>query len=277
MMNAPNKNANTVTPESPEEVLERLMREGQEDETLYSGESEADVLARTLAERDAARDAAEDSDMESGDDVMSALPSLLPVEYSVMRGLGKEGPHKVHIPVWQPIVIGNDKETNEPVYKRDEDGEIEFRLKVHKKRIGPFKLGLQMEASECLAAIHKDTLRAAMAWSFKRGEGDLNATEVVETLEKIFAKKSQNPVTGEWEEREAFTAESVTAMFHGTMADLTQDNIEAMSDFVALAMNRFCPEIDGAWVDENTDYGMLVRIIGKILWLNGGFRDRFLP
>lgn len=220
-------------------------------------------VERDTAERDAARDYVEQNDVASEGKSANGLGSLLPVEYSIMRGLGPEGPHRVFIPEWIP--------TDEV----DEDGEPVWKLKVHKKKIGPFKLGVQMDASECLAAMHEDTFRAAIAWSFKQGEGDLTAEEVVGTLEKMYPKKVVGPTGGEIT-RPAFTEEQVVAMFNSTVRDLNEDHIEAMCQFVSLALKRYNPDIDSDWIGEHCDYGLLVRIIGKLLWLNGGLRDRFL-
>lgn len=234
---------------SPEEILRRLEAE-DEDVDL-----EADSIRLASA-----RDQAEDSEMEDKND----LPNVLPVSFSVLRGLGEEGPHRVFIPEW--IDTG----------KVDEDGEPIFRLHVHKKKIAPFKLKVQLDASELLGQVHEETFRVSLAWSYQRGEGDLDPKVVADMLEKVYPKTIVNPMTGEQVERPAFTPEAVVTSVNGTLKDLSYDNLQAMIEVVHIALSRYNPDIELGWIEETCDYALLTRIIGKILYINSGLRDRFL-
>jgi len=239
---------------SPDELIgDDILRRLEEDD-------EAVDLEKDMKRREIAREQAEDSEMQEQND----LPNVLPVSFSVLRGLGEEGPHRVFIPEW--IDTG----------KVDEDGEAVYRLHVHKKKIAPFKLKVQLDASELLGQIHEETFRVSLAWSYQRGEGDLDPKVVANMLEKVYPKVIVNPMTGEQVERPEFTPEGIVTTVNGTLKDLSYDNLQAMVEVVHLALARFNPDITLEWIEETCDYSLLTRIIGKILYINSGLRDRFL-
>ena len=239
-----------MTAESPEDILARLQAEA--DEIDFTKDVEGFSKART---------AAEDGDTETQGE---GLPNVLPTSFSVLRGMGEEGPHKVHIPIWV------NTNPDEP------DPDKAWKTKVVKFKIAPYKLNVQVEASEAIAAIHEDTFKVCLAWSYQKGEGDLEPLKIVELLEKAYPKTILNPITGDEMPRAPFTEENVTLMMNATIKELSFDNIEAMVDAVYLALKRFNPDLTREWIEDNCDVGILVRIIGKILYINSGLRDRFL-
>lgn len=235
---------------------------------------EVDV-ERDLAERDRAREQAEQNVPTKGGSATAGLPNTLPVDNTIMRGLGPEGPNHV---IFLREEVKRDRKTGDIVMETDEDG-CETPVIVTKKikaKISSYPIGILMDATEYLSCLHDDIRRMALVWSFQKGEGELTPEKAAEVLEGIYPKTMKHPDTGEEVQiRPDFTPELVENQVNNAISSMTQDHIDAMKGAIALAFERFAPHIDEDFLDES-DVPELTRILGKIFFLNGPMRERFL-
>ena len=140
--------------ETPDEELARLLAE------MQPGASEVEQHA-ARRERDAAI-------AEAANPTQSKDAPKEPTSTSIMRGMGPDGPEFIYI----PLDVPKTRSDGSKVY--DDWGEVDYERTHLRKRLSEFMLGDLAEAGYLISQIDTEVIRIALAWSFQRGEGDLN-------------------------------------------------------------------------------------------------------
>lgn len=252
---------NSLEEKTPQQMLDEAR------ERLFRPDPEAD---RTRLA--ASREVAEQTDM--GQSNNSGLSPLDPVDNAVMRGLGKEGPHFV---IFKQERIKRDRKTGNEIFTVDEDGVKEpvYEIVTVKKKISPYRIGIQMEAVGCLGNINEATRQAALAWSFQDGEGPLDLQAASDRLEKIYPKTFPL-VDGSLFTRPDFCPENVEATLSPFSCSLTDEQLDSALEAIVLAFEEYSPEVNVEFLERNISYPETCRILGKIFFLNSPTRERFL-
>lgn len=248
--------------ETVEEKLKRMEAEFQNADT--SEDERKQELRREIAED------SPDAQMTNG------LPTLEPVSNSIMRRLGPEGPHFIRVPITR---VKLDKAGNE-VMEWDEEGQENVKVYetiYQKKKISPFMLRDQAEAAQALVNISDNLFKVALAWSFQKGEGELDTVECARILEASYPKKLPIPGTDMFIDRPEFTQESVEEMLTSCFKNMQDEEIiENIRTILVLAFEEFSPEVDDNYIHAHFRFPLIMRTLGKILFLNTPMRDRFL-
>lgn len=243
--------------ETPDQELARLMAE------MQPGDREVqDHAARR--ERDAAIAEATDP-KKASDSIREPTPA------SVMRGLGPDGPEFIYIPLDVPKTL----KSGEKVY--DDWGELEYEKTHLRKRLSEFMLVDLAEAGYLISQIDTEVIRIALAWSFQRGEGDMNPHQAAAWIDAslpgefdVEDEQGKRKVT-----RSKITGEQVLSRMYGKIGEIDTEYLDNLVDVVTLALNIKHPDINSQWVKDHFSHGLLVKALAKIFFLNGGMRERF--
>ena len=190
------------------------------------------------------------------------LPALAPVLQAVMDGFGEGGPHFERIRI---IEKKTDPKTGEVML--DNEGDPIYRQRFKKVLIGPYKSGKAALATTYFQDVQPTVMVLALAWSFQGGDGDLDPSEAIRVYQQYLPD----------DKKQGVTEEQIVDAVNGGMPNWKEETVEAMIDLVHLAFATFDKEIEREFVEDHIEVPELVRLTGKILFLNGGLRKSFLP
>lgn len=197
-----------------------------------------------------------------GDGAPTDLAPLMPVETAVMRGLGPGGPHFEYITTTEPII---DKDTGRQA--RDKEGMALWKERRRKFRLGPFVSAVVPEAFQCLTQMDNVSHAICLAWAMQKGEGDLDPEKTLELMKK-FAPKGL---------AEEMDLTGMAAFIFGSLREVPEQSVENCIDLCYLALQRYDPDIDRQMIADNCEYGWMLKLIGKMLYLTPSLGERFLP
>lgn len=133
-------------------------------------------------------------------------------------------------------------------------------------QIGPFTLRSLPLANASISQLSVTSGLLMLAWSNTPAAEALDPGAVAELYQRSIPGDSATQVT----------VEDAVAAATGDNMNVSQEEIDALINYVGLSVRRYKPEITDDFLLDNLDYPEALKIAGKILSLNTGLKQRFL-
>jgi hypothetical protein len=131
-------------------------------------------------------------------------------------------------------------------------------------QVGPYTLRNLPLANLAISAMDINSVTLALAWSMRNGDGEMTTEDAVEVYENLVPEDKKGIIT----------PEGLIATLAGGIADLGDEEMDALAEAIFLSVGRYNVLLTRDFVLDNLDYPGALKVLGKILSLNTGLCKR---